>query len=99
MTELYVPKKQCFVETRNKIYDIHRFSQNFIYGGKEIEISDSGDAARIRTNYGDGPSKPSEWCEIQYDYQDEDGNDIDDGRPYILVDGEKEYLDNYMRYR
>ncbi len=77
----------------------HGYCCDSNWGGKEIEISDSGDAARIRTNYGDGPSKPSEWCEIQYDFQDEDGNDIDDGRPYILVNGEKEYLDNYMRYR
>lgn len=69
------------------------------WGGKEIEISSSGDAARIRTNYGDGPSKPSEWCEIQYDYEDEDGNDIsEDPRPYIFVNGDKEYLDHYMRY-
>ena len=77
----------------------HGYCCDSNWGGKEIEISDSGDAARIRTNYGDGPSKPSEWCEIQYDFQDEDGNDMDDGRPYILVNGEKEYLDNYMRYR
>ena len=76
----------------------HGYCCDSNWGGKEIEISDSGDAARIRTNYGDGPSKPSEWCEIQYDFQDEDGNDMDDGRPYILVNGEKEYLDNYMRY-
>ena len=77
----------------------HGYCCDSNWGGKEIEISDSGDAARIRTNYGAGPSKPSEWCEIQYDFQDEDGNDMDDGRPYILVNGEKEYLDNYMRYR
>ena len=32
MTELYVPKKRCFAEARNKIYLNHRFSQNFIYG-------------------------------------------------------------------
>ena len=77
----------------------HGYCCDSNWGGKEIEISDSGDAARIRTNYGNGPSKPSEWCEIQYDFQDEDGNYMDDGRPYILVNGEKEYLDNYMRYR
>ena len=77
----------------------HGYCCDSNWGGKEIEISDSGDAARIRTNYGDGPSKPSKWCKIQYDFQDEDGNDMDDGRPYILVNGEKEYLDNYMRYR
>lgn len=76
----------------------HGYCCDSNWGGKEIEISDSGDAARIRTNYGNGPSKPSEWCEIQYDFQDEDGNDMDDGRPYILVNGEKEYLDNYMKY-
>ena len=32
MTELYVPKKQCFAETRNKMQQNHRFYQNFIYG-------------------------------------------------------------------
>lgn len=68
------------------------------WGGKEIEIAPSGDAARIRTNYGNGPSEPSEWAEIQYDYEDEDGNELEEGRPYILIDGKKEYLDNYMRY-
>ena len=71
---------------------------NSNWGGKEIEIAPSGDAARIRTNYGNGPSEPSEWAEIQYDYEDEDGNELEEGRPYILIDGKKEYLDNYMRY-
>ena len=32
-------------------------------------------------------------------YEDEDGNDIsEDPRPYIFVNGDKEYLDHYMRY-
>ncbi len=32
MTELYVPKKQCFAEARSEIQWNHRFYQNFIYG-------------------------------------------------------------------
>lgn len=57
------------------------------YGGNEIEISDSGDAARIKWQSG----QITDWLEIQID---------DNGNMFVREDesDEPEYLNNYMRY-
>lgn len=55
-------------------------------GGKEIQINDAGDIARIK--YEDGTI--SKWCEIEYSL-DVDG-------PYIDLGSEVEYLDSYIKY-
>ena len=59
------------------------------FGGKEIQISNSGDAARIRTNYSGQPDEPSEWMEIQFD---------DEGVAYVDTTNGIEKLSDYMRY-
>lgn len=59
------------------------------FGGKEIQISNSGDAARIRTNYSGQPDEPSEWMEIQFD---------DEGIAYVETPNGIEKLSDYMRY-
>ena len=54
-------------------------------GGSEVQISDSGDAARFRHNGGE----PTDWYEIQFD---------EDGVAYVdCGDGNVERLDRYMR--
>jgi hypothetical protein len=59
------------------------------FGGKEIQISNSGDAARIRTNYSGQPDEPSDWMEIQFD---------DEGIAYVETPNGIEKLSDYMRY-
>ena len=42
----------------------HGYYADSNWGGKEVQISDSGDAARFRRNYGT-PEDPTDWLEIQ----------------------------------
>lgn len=60
------------------------------WGGKEVQISDSGDAARFRRNYGE-PEDPTDWLEIQYH------PDREDFGGYCSTPWGDECLSNYMR--
>ena len=57
------------------------------WGGKEVQISKNGDAARFRDNHGT-PGQPTEWLEIQFD---------EDGVAYVETENGTERLDEYMR--
>lgn len=61
-------------------------------GGKEVQISDSGDAARFRRNYGQ-PEEATDWLEIQYH------PDREDFGAYCKTPWGDEQLSNYMRYQ
>lgn len=68
----------------------HGYKTDSNWGGKEIQINNSGDMARIRGNYGGKPDIPSEWLEIQFD---------EEGVAYVETpNGRIERLDMYMRY-
>ena len=73
----------------NDDFIAHGYKTDSNWGGKEIQISNSGDAARIRNNYGGKPDTPSEWMEIQFD---------EDGVAYVETPNGTERLDMYMRY-
>ena len=64
----------------------HGYFTTSNFGGYEIQLSDSGDAARIR--YHEGPV--SDWLEIQYDRK---------GKAFVTDpdNGDKLKLDNFMR--
>lgn len=56
------------------------------YGGNEIQISDSGDSARLKFQDGE----VTDWLEIEFD---------EDGVAYVTTPyGEQEKLSDYMRY-
>lgn len=57
------------------------------WGGKEVQISDSGDSARFRDNHG-MPGQPTDWMEIQFD---------ENGVAYVETENGTERLDEYMR--
>lgn len=59
-------------------------------GGYEIEISNSGDAARLRDSV---LNTITDWMEIQYELGEDDNVE-----PFITDGKIKEYLSNYMRY-
>lgn len=54
-------------------------------GGHEIQVNDSGDAARFRL-YG---GEPTDWMEIEFD---------ENGVAYVDTPSGREMLSNYMRY-
>ena len=55
-------------------------------GGKEIQIADSGDGARIKDESG----RITDWMEIEFD---------EEGVAYVTTpDGEQERLCDYMRF-
>lgn len=56
-------------------------------GGKEVQISDRGDAVRFRDNHGT-PGEVTDWLEIQFD---------EDGVAYVETEWGTERLDEYMR--
>lgn len=74
----------------NDDFTSHGYFTTSNYGGYEVEISNSGDAARFRQNFGDGPGEVTDWCEIQYD---ENGNAYCD-TPFGVQE-----LGNYMRHQ
>ena len=67
----------------------HGYSSDSNFGGKEIQLSDDGEMARLRTNYGDGPSKPTRWLKIYFN---------NDGVAYVMFKGRRLRLDQFMRY-
>ena len=78
------------------VYQLLRESDDFIghgfkttnnWGGNEIQISDSGDAARLKLQSGE----ITDWLEIEFD---------EEGVAYVTTpDGDMERLDEYMRFR
>ena len=68
----------------------HGYYADSNWGGKEVQISDSGDAARFRRNYGT-PEDPTDWLEIQYHPEREDFGG------YCETPWGDEPLSNYMR--
>ena len=85
--------KQMIAES---VYQLLRESDDFIghgykttsnWGGNEIQISDSGDAARLKLQSGE----ITDWLEIEFD---------EEGVAYVTTpDGDMERLDEYMRFR
>lgn len=69
----------------------HGYFADSNWGGKEVQISDSGDAARFRRNYGE-PEDPTDWLEIEYH------PDREDFGGYCKTPWGDEILSNYMRY-
>ena len=67
----------------------HGYQAKSNFGGTEVQISDNGDSARFRDNYGDGPVQPTDWMELQFD---------EDGVAYVETPNGVERLDMYMRY-
>lgn len=83
---------------RKTINEVLKESEDFVphgyradsnFGGYEMQISDTGEAARVRTNYGDRPSKPSRWLKIYFN---------NDGVAYVNHNGRRMRLDQFMRY-
>ena len=65
----------------------HGYKTTSNLGGNEIQISDSGDAARLKFPNG----RITDWLEIEFD---------EEGVAYITTpDGDMERLDEYMRFR
>lgn len=58
-------------------------------GGWEIQISNDGSSARIRSTTCGIIDEPTEWAEIEYD---------DEDNAFICTKYGKEYLNQYMRY-
>lgn len=69
----------------------HGYFADSNFGGKEVQISDSGDSARFRRNYGE-PEDPTDWLEIQYHPEREDFGG------YCKTPWGDETLSNYMKY-
>jgi len=75
--------KKVLRESEDFIPQGYKAMSNF--GGSEIQISKSGDAARFRY-YG---GEPTEWMEIEFD---------EDGVAYVETPNGKELLADYMKY-
>lgn len=75
--------KKVLRESEDFIPQGYKAMSNF--GGSEIQISKSGDAARFRYYSGE----PTEWMEIEFD---------EDGVAYVETPNGKELLADYMRY-
>lgn len=73
----------------NDEFKPHGYQTKSNWGGTEVQISNNGDSARFRDNYGDGPGQPTDWLEIQFD---------EDGVAYVETPNGVERLDMYMRY-
>lgn len=63
----------------------HGYRGTSNWGGNEIQISPSGDAARFRFNGGE----PTDWLEIEFD---------EEGVAYVDTEQGRELLSDYMRY-
>ena len=71
----------------NDDFTPHGYKGTSNWGGNEIQISDSGDGARLRDSH---TGKVSDWMEIQF---------VEDGVAYIIDEnGDEERLCDYMRY-
>lgn len=65
----------------------HGYKTTSNFGGNEIQISNSGDAARIRDSH---TGKITDWLEIEFD---------EEGVAYVTDEmGNQERLCDYMRY-
>ena len=85
--------KQMISETvknilkENDDFQAHGYRGTSNWGGLEMQISDSGDAARLRNSI---TNQVSDWLEIQFD---------EDGVAYVVDEsGHEERLCDYMRY-
>lgn len=64
----------------------HGYKTTSNLGGNQIQLSDSGDGARIKYPNGE----ISDWMEIEFD---------ENGVAYVITpDGEEERLDEYIRF-
>jgi DNA-directed RNA polymerase subunit L len=71
----------------NDDFQPHGYRGTSNWGGLEMQISDSGDAARLRNSV---TNQVSDWLEIQFD---------EDGVAYVIDEnGDEERLCDYMRY-
>lgn len=57
-------------------------------GGYEMELSPDGESARFREAWGNENPKVSRWIKIRF---------TSDGRAYVMLNGRRESLENYMR--
>lgn len=91
-SDLHKIIKETVISIINESDDFisHGYKGETNYGGKEIQISDSGDAVRFRDNYGGNPSTPTDWIEIEFD---------EDGIAYAKTENGYEILGNYMRHQ
>lgn len=85
--------KRCVSESVKKMlrenddFQPHGYRGTSNWGGLEMQISDSGDAARLRNSV---TNQVSDWLEIQFD---------EDGVAYVTDEnGNEERLCDYMRY-
>ena len=67
----------------------HGYSSISNWGGHEIQLSDTGEMARIRTVGGAEPSKPTRWLKIYF---------TNEGVAYIMFKGRRVRLDQFMKY-
>lgn len=72
----------------NDNFVVHAVKSECNWGGKELQISASGDVVRFRINFGDHLGKPSRWIKT---------HSTPGGEVYFLIDGRREYLRDYMR--
>lgn len=71
----------------NDGFQAHGYKGTSNTGGLEMQISNSGDAARLRNSV---TNQVSDWLEIQFD---------EDGVAYVIDEnGNEERLCDYMRY-
>ena len=66
----------------------HGYSADCNFGGKEIQLSNNGEMARIRTNYDGQPDKPTRWLKINF---------TKEGVAYVMFKGKRMRLDNFLR--
>lgn len=57
-------------------------------GGYEMEVSPDGERARFREAWGNENPKVSRWVKIRF---------TSDGRAYVMLNGRRESLEDYMR--
>ena len=67
----------------------HGYSSISNWGGNEIQLSDTGEMARIRTVGGGEPSKPTRWLKIYF---------TNEGVAYVMFKGRRMRLDRFMKY-
>ena len=58
------------------------------WGGLEIQISECGEGARVRDNYGGEKRNKTRWQQIKYDRQ---------GEPFIIHHRRKYHISEFMR--